>query len=599
VKVGVIDNLRIWDAVNSTWNYPWWMNGTQLTVPQYNNLVNSWTDAYNEVDISSDVFWSPRHLILGDIPVYKPEIWTITDDGAIDLDGNVYTTDDQYYVKRTAYWREWGNWTVEGMWVGVGFDPSPGERGDEFWSSNWMGVVQLNLWYDANETFYWYHANDWTPVGAAEMADIQDTVWADNANTIAKPGYMYVAWMTLNRTIDLSSVTGLEQNHWTTTWFAWGTTQNFWVSIAEDQATLAHFQAEYAGLLIFNDGLGPTPAAPDFSFENGQLTTDEVTHVVLIDDIGSIELRRPFGSIDDSGDIRVTPDTVIDFGVTIRDVDVTIYPIRVEHSNSLRGPWAFRESYEGAIGLNRTNFDYWITPATIDVMSFDITFSVDMVEYDAEDPQTWNHAVSFKIDQVIGDWTLHDFGNTVLTGRSLAVNYFGVLATGTATRYTAGERPVTDTNQDSQGADYYKFGSENSPFANVSMGGLPYLWGGDGYSTTYRSGSSTAPLGAFSVMFESESGTSVTNWNVKASMLFMTAGYENWGGHDLIVDPVFVSYSSAFLTMQSNGTTTTTTSPTGPPPTSPPPTDGGSALYLMVGGMVALVVLVLVMARRR
>jgi hypothetical protein len=593
VKVGVIDNLRIWDPFNATWNYPWWMNNTQLTIPQYNSLVDSWTDAYNEVDISADVFWSPRHLILGDIPVYKPEIWTITDDGAIDLDGNVYTTDDQYYVKRTAYWREWGNWTVEGMWVGVGFDPSPGDMGDEFWSSNWMGVVQLNLWYDANETFYWYHADDWTLVDATEMADIQDTVWANNAKTIATPGYMYVAWLTLNRTVDLSSVTGLEQNHWKTTWFAWGTTQNFWVSIAEDQATLAHFQAEYAGLLIFNDGLGPTPAAPDFSFENGQLTTDEVTHVVLIDDIGSIELKRPFGSIDDTGDMRVTADTVIDFGVTIRDVDVTIYPLRVEHSNSLRGPWAFRESYDGAIGLNRTNFDYWITPATIDVMSFDVTFSVDMVEYDETDPQTWNHAVSFKIDQVIGDWTLHAFGNDVLTGRSLAVNYFGVLATGTATRYKAGEKPGTDTNQDSQGADYYQFGSENSPFANVSMGGLPYLWGGDGYSATYTSGSSTAPLGAFSVMFESESGTSVTNWNIQASMLFMTAGYENWGGHDLIVDPVFVSYSSAFL---SSGSATTTTTGT-PPPT--PPQPGGSALYLLVGGMVALVVLVLVMARRR
>ncbi|MFW9802028.1 MAG: hypothetical protein ACFFFC_05220 [Candidatus Thorarchaeota archaeon] len=597
VQVGVIDNLRIWDATNGTWGYPWWLNGTILSVENYTKLVDAWTDTYNQADISTDIFWSPRHLILGDIPVYKPEIWTITEDGAIDLDGNVYTTNDQYFVKRTAYWREWGNWSIDGMWVGVGFDPSPGRMGDEFWSENWMGVVQLNLWYEANETFYWYHADDWTPVNAAEMADIQDTVWADNSMTQAKPGYLYVAWMTLNRTVDLSSITGLEQNHWKTTWFAWGTTQNFWVSITENQKTLAHFQAEYAGLLIFNDGLGPTPAAPDFSFENGQLKTDEVTHVVLIDDIGSIELRRPFGSIDDSGDIRVTADTVIDFGVTIRDVDVTIYPLRVEHSDSLRGPWAFRESYDGAIGLNSTSFDYWITPATIDVMSFDVTFSVDMVEYDAEDPQTWNHAVSFKIDQTIGNWTLHDFGNSVLAGRSLAVNYFGILATGTATRYTAGERPVTDTNQDSQGADYYRFGSEDSPFANVSMGGLPYLWGGDGYSTTYYSGSSTAPLGAFSVMFESESGMSVTNWNIQASMLFMTAGYENWGGHDLIVDPVFVSYSSAFLSAEGNGTTTTPPPSTTPPPPQPP--DGISPLYIMVGAMVVMLVLVLVMARRR
>ena len=114
----------------------------------------------------------------------------------------------------------------------------------------------------------------------------------------------------------------------------------------------------------------------------------------------------------------------------------------------------------------------------------------------------------------------------------------------------------------------------------------------------HYSGSSTAPLGAFSVMFESESGTSVTNWNVQASMLFMTAGYEYWGGHDVIVDPVFVSYSSAFLSAQGNATTTTPPpTTTGPPP--PPPSGGISPLYIMVGGMVALVVLALVLARRR
>ncbi len=585
IKVGLIQNLRFWDPYNSTWGFPWWLNGTiDYPVEKYNELIATWIDHYAQVDISSSTIWSPRNLRLGDVPSYTPPIWVVTGDGAIDLDGNIFTTSDQYYVLRTGYWNDWGNITINGMWVGVGFDPSPGHPGDEFWSDNWMGVVKQDIWFSSNESFIWYHSIDGTPVSPSEMTDIQDTLWADADNNIPLPGYEYVAWMSKNWTLDATSIPGIEQGHWTTTWFAWGTTQNFWVSIAEDQATLAHFQAEYAGLLIFNDGIGPSESAPDFSIERGQVVTDEVTHLVLIDDVDSVVLRRPFGATNSSGNVLVNPDTEVRFGVTISEVDVTIYPLRIEHSSALRGAWDFRQSYEGAIGLNSTNFDYWITDATIDEMAFDITFGVDMVEFDKDDPQTWNHAVSFKVDQVIGDWTLNDFDNSVLENRSLAVNFFGVLATGTASRYSAEDRPVTDNNGGSVSASYYKFGVEDTPYAEVSMGNLPYIWGGDSYTETHHSGSSTAPIGAFSIMFESASGNSVTNWKVDASMLFMTAGYKNWEGEDIICDPVFVAYTSALQT----GVTTI------------PHGDGNPAmLYLIVGGVVALVIIVCVMYRRR
>jgi hypothetical protein len=473
------------------------------------------------------------------------------------------------------------------MAVGVGFDPSPGLSGDEFWSSNWMGVVEMNIWYEANETFYWYHALDGSPLSASEMAGIQGLLWADMGNDIPVPGYEYVSWLSVNRTLNLADAPGIEGGKWSTTWFAWGTTQNFLVAVSDTQTTMARFRAEYAGLLIFNDGLGPTKSAPDFSITGGQVVTDEVTHLVLIDSVENVELRRPFGATNNTGNVFVSPDTVVNFGVTLSNVNVTIYPLRVEHSSALRGAWDFRETYEGSIGLNSTSFDYWVTQATIDEMAFDITFAVDMTSYDADDPTTWNHAVTFKVDQRFGEWTLYDFDDSVLEGRSLAVNFFGVLATGTATMYTAGQRPVTDTNGASLEASYYQFGAQDTPFANVTMGGLPYTWGGDGHTTVYTSGSTTAPIGAFSVMFESSSGTSVTNFNVEASMLFMTSGYENWGGEEIICDPVFVAYTSA---LQTGGTTTTTTTNGGGNPTT---------LYLIVGGVVALVIIVCAMYRRR
>ncbi|MFW9795588.1 MAG: hypothetical protein ACFFE2_01010 [Candidatus Thorarchaeota archaeon] len=542
------------------------------------------TESFNE-EVDSDVIWSPAHFILGEVDFFEPQRWVVTTEGAIDLDGNVFTTDDQYFIKRTGYWHDWGNTSVEMMQVGVGFDPTPGRNGDEFLSGNWMGTLDFELAFEANETFYWYHT-DMTPVTQGELDGIRNSLWADRVDEIARPEYKYVAWMTENRTLDLSAITGLESNEWTTTWFFWGTHQAFLVGVSESSRLAAHFRAQYAGLLIFNDDpLGASPKAPDFYFEDGQLVTDEVTHLILIDTVGSVEFRQPFGATNGTGEVIVSPDTEVSFGVSIYDVDVTIYPLLIEHSRGVRGPWAFRESYEGSLELNQRDFDYAISHATVDEMAFDISFNVDQVVYDAEDPSTWNHAVSFKVDQRIGDFTLDTFDQSVLNDRSLAVNFFGVLGTAGRTTHSADDRPVTDTNRESVGAEYYEFGQANSPYANVTMGGLPYTWGGDNHANVYISGSSTVPIGAFSAMYQSSSGQTITDWNVDASMLFMTAGYENWGGHEIICDPVFVAYTSA----HQSGTT-------------PPPTNGEGnpmTLYLIVGGVVVLVIIVCVLYRRR
>jgi hypothetical protein len=607
IKAGLMQNVRIWNPNNNSWCGIWW------NPEAWDEVKSEWVDRYFEIDLSSESLWSPRHLILGDLNIWKPPIWTVTDEGAIDLDGNVYTTDDQYFVKRTGFWEDEGNVTLEGMWVNVVFDPSPHPdyQGDEFHSNSWMGVSKLIIKFSANETFYWYHASDMTPIGEAEISEIRDLLWAEQPSEGKEgkpiPGYEYVAWLSINRTIDLSGIPGLESGYWSNAWFAWGTEQHFLVSTSVTQQMWAQFTAQYAGLLMFNDDpYGNSPDAPDFSIIEGAVVTEEVTHVVLIDDIDSIELRRPFGSDNLTGSVIVNTTTPITFGISIYDVSVTAYPLQIEHSDGIRGPWNFRQSYEGAIGLNSTNFDYWITTASIDEMAFDISFDVDLVEWDSEDLTTWNHAVAFKVDQTIGNWTLDDFDNSVLEDRGLSVNFFGVLRTIGRTQYRAGETVVTDTNGDSRNASYYQFGAEDTPYANVTMGGLPYTWGGDDppFSQTYISGSSTAPIGAFSLLYQSSSGQTITDWQVDASMLFMTAGYVNWGGDAIHCDPVFVGYVSAQNTgagVTTPTTTTTTTTPgTTTSTTTTTPTDGeGIGGLILVAGIVIVVVVVCVLIRRR
>jgi hypothetical protein len=581
----------------------YWMNASLHGLNSYVMIPignQSLSEAYLD-----NVVWSPRNLLIGNAFVFQEQTWAVTPDGAIDLDGNPFTFNDQYFVLRTGTWHDWGNITKQGMEVGIVFDPTPGIPGDEFASSTWMGVVKMIINFNAAETFAWYHASNGTRVESAEMSQIQDRLWAVKANAtfsgIPAPGYEWVAWMSVNRTIDLSGIPALKSSSWSNTWFAWGTTQAFQVSTSTAIKQWAAFRAQYAGLLLFRDLPNGTVGAPDFKIVDGRVQTDEVTHFVLIDSVGKVELKRPLNAITDHGSADVAPATLVNFGITIRNVNVTIYPLRVENSNAIRGAWDIRQSSQGTVGLNSTNFDYWVTPANVNVMSFNVSFHVDMVNYNPSDALKWNHAVVFKISQVIGNWTLYDFDSSILNGRSLAVNYFGVLGTATKTQYSAGQKPVTDPNGQSVNASYYEFRAANNPFANVTMGGLPYTYGGDAYSTIYTSGSSTAPIGAFSAMYESASGDSVTNWKVEASMLFMTAGYQHWGGHEIRCDPVFISYTTAHPVGSTTTTSTTTTGTTSTTTTSsvPPTTINEMTLYIAVAGVVAFVVMLVVLVRRR
>jgi hypothetical protein len=293
-------------------------------------------------------------------------------------------------------------------------------------------------------------------------------------------------------------------------------------------------------------------------------------------------------------------------------VNGTLYPINIEHGTGIRGIWQLRESSEAALGLNQTNFDYAIETATIDEMSFDVHFDIEQVVFDSEDPDSWNHKANLKVDHYIGEWTLHNFDNDILTDRGLAVNYFGVLGTATGYRYTAdGEEAITDTNGGSVTGNTYTFGEENDTLVEVAMGGLYYTWAGDEppFSVNHTAGSTTVPIGAFSAAYESSQGDNIAGWKVEAAMLFMTTGFDHWDGHAINSDPVFVGYvgsqisdTTTTTTTTSTGTETTTTDSTTTSTTTTTtgtPDRGDLGGLVLVGGLVAVVIIVIILRRRR
>ncbi len=525
--------------------------------PMY--LPMDWTKKMSSIGgviFNEKTIFLPPTFMIGNPRTWEPQHWTVTEDGALDLDGDIHTTADQYFVQRVGTWNDIVHVNKTALLVKLMFDPSPEFQGDEFRSDNWMGLVTFSMDFNATETFYWYHASDMTPVNSTELNRIRQIVWANQTNKSPNPGYEYIAWLTVNKTLEVQ-IGDQPANHWEWSWFGFGTSQYFLTAINNVSKQWAFFRAEFAGFLLFKDNATEaSPGAPDFTVEDGMIKTSEVTHYFTIDKVGKIKFTLPFDSNQTYGNVNVSADTQVNFGVELLNINGTLYPIRMQGTEAITGAWDLRQTSGAVYGLDPANFDYYIETASIDKISFMVHFSVDISQFDPNNPATWNHEVSLKVDQYIGNWNLHHFDNSVLENRSLAITYFGVLGSATRTQYSAGNRPIDDTNMGSISANTYQFGANNTPFAEVQMGGATYVWGKDG--KTYSTGSSTAPVGAFSAMYQSSTSESITTWTVNANMLFMSTGFSHWDGKSIDNDPAFVAYVTAQNPASSSSSSGTT-----------------------------------------
>ncbi|MFX1532643.1 MAG: hypothetical protein ACFFDI_00250 [Promethearchaeota archaeon] len=523
--------------------------------------LNNWTE-YGYIDWDSSL---REHLdmIIGAAKWWNYNAYEVTEEGALDLDCDLATTNDQYFVLRT--WESNDSWSIEDHYahVSVDWDPVAANIGDELHMNNWAGITTLHWTFEWAESFIWYHAADRSYVGAAELQTIKDTVWGpadlsdqwQNETDEPAEGYWDIAWLTENRS---SSDPEFEDWWWTNdveiSWFYFNAEQHYFTGMSEEtlQAVMTHIGLY--GILLYNDSDANnilTVAANTF----GELTSEELTHFVILKN-ASLSLVTPTYE-DDSGEgtipktthTRYDVDAEIHWAVKLDDINAVIFPANVYGRYYSMWDW-----YGGHV--DNTNFDSFFsgpTEAQIERIQWTFHFQGQV--------GTENH-VDLKVDQFIDDFENftrggiplstsmleRDLFNTTAylegdmvdyTGLSLAIGYdaavFGIEAIfqdDQNNQYTE-ESAV----QDATASDSFSITSGGLELAEFQMGGTSYIWGADGSTQTAHS--QTIPVETFATLFSHQNEGSYTRISLNGTRYFMSSNFPKWGGHSIDNDPTF------------------------------------------------------------
>jgi hypothetical protein len=486
-----------------------------------------------------------------DVIVGKPDhdMWgirsfkTIEDTGAIDLDGDLLTIEDQYFVHRTHHGINARNETVDRMWVGVMWNPLSNVTGDEIYLGAWMGKLHVSWTSEWSESYVWYHASDMSAVSTSEMEQIHSIV-NDAETGNPNPGYWDISYMVQNQTwVDVLEKAEKENwdwiedntNEWEWIWF--GTHQDYKIDIVSNQTAQRAdigLQYEFAGLTL--------------SDEVGQ------THFFMPDSVGDISFVTPgeaFGDFNSTGIMLVPLDAPIDFGVKYDDVNGTLFPY-----SEKRSMWEWWDRPIYGADFDAPNFMNKPTSSFVDKLEFLVHFAGTPTS----DDMAYNEA-SLKIDQLVGNWNLDPNvidgrfqnssgvmvplkGNEVLLNRSLGINYY-VTASTTLEWDVMDDKGFTINNNDVIESETFDLASKIADinFASIKLGST-YDWGKPTSATdvirTFDVISKTSPLQTFKSSYESDSGKSSTGFDISSSMYFLTQEYSNWEGYEIYNDPEVV-----------------------------------------------------------
>ncbi|MHA1907865.1 MAG: hypothetical protein ACW98Y_11265, partial [Candidatus Thorarchaeota archaeon] len=491
--------------------------------------------------IESTVYKNFHDFVIG-VPqwgMWGIQNWAINEDnGAVDLDGDFETTDDQYYVQEE--YASTDSWTHDysKMWVSILWDPNTTQYGDDMRVNSWMGLDTYTWSYEWNQTFYWYHADDFSQLSGTEMQAVKDQLLTPEGDPMA--GYWDLAWMANNVTwedILQEAVDNgwdwMTSNEQTWTWLSFGIGQNYGTSYEEfgvDHWLSIGMHYEFSGLMIWEDE--NMNDLMDVDLMNPG--SGELSHYLIPDSADSVDFVTPgaaYGDFASSGSIELDVEDEVTWGVNFYEVNGTVFPY------TLYGYWGWYDGVQQ--GSDLRTFDERPTKITIDELSFLVHFQ----GYLNTTEGSLNNYADIKVDNFVGNWDLPDMigGRDNLENKSLALNYFAdVSMSDFAFKADGGFADGEST----VGADTFEFETAGAPFAEMIMGGVTYDWGKN-TTAPYDVVSMTTPAGTFRQAFESENGQSAVGWSSSSTSFYVTIGFPEWDGYDVYQDPVFVSYTSS------------------------------------------------------
>jgi len=519
--------------------------GSEYTaIPVLENLLtlrNQWGYElmYGLTPIQSVTYRNIYELIIGTPRwgMWDVRNWVVNpDNGALDLDGDLESVEDQYYVLEVYTSSENWNRTWDMMWVDLSWDPNVTLYGDEMNVDSWMGLNTFTWSYDWARRYYWIHPETNERLTSEELGVVNSTIV--NEDGFPRPGYWDLSWMIKNVTY-ADYLAEAEENGWdwvdtneqTWTWISFGMNEEYGIDYRDPpfvHYARINMRYEFSGLFIWEDeyNIGEMDVNPQ---DPG---TGELTHYFLPDSVASITFVTPgtaYGDPSTSGEMRVELDDEVTWGVTFTDINGTAYPYNAY------GYWGWYERM--LYGSDMRTFDERPTEVTIDEISFLVHFEGNLNTTEG----AINNYVNIKVDNYIGNWDVDMLGGREnLENRSLALNYLAEVDVDDYSFKTAGV-PV-DPHSTVSAAEF-QFETANTRFAEMIMGGTTYEWSKN-TSASYDVLSHTTPISTFTTAYESKKGKNAMGWNFTESMFYITIGFPEWDGFSVFQDPVFVGYTS-------------------------------------------------------
>ncbi|MFX0063476.1 MAG: hypothetical protein ACFFC7_14965 [Candidatus Hermodarchaeota archaeon] len=516
-------------------------------------------------------------FIIGDVEFWEYRKWAINvDTGALDLDGDLGTPDDQYYVLREE--EDANTWDISAHYGGVGLQWDPSTFiGDELRMSSIAGVFNLKWTFEWNITFTWYHSDDMTPVSNAEFAVINETIWgpddmSDQFHTDwdePAQGYHELAWLTINHS---SSDPKYDDQWWTdgveVSWFWFEMQDHYFTGETETSLEAVAMYVGLHGMVLYNDTDGNgivTVSQTDMGLES-----DEVTHIIMLKD-GTMAFTPPTingVAVPKAETTGFNPDAELEWALGLTDIDGILFPVKI--NGRFYGYWDW-------VAGKIESFDY------DDFNSAPTEFQCDEVlwTFHAQGHVAGTKAdvnsFTVKIDQFIDDfygfsrngiplsqyaietglWNETKYEETdVYTGLSLAIGYNTAIFTANI-RFTDKNSEFTNPEQatNSTESDEFAFKMGTKDLAVIQMGGSTYEWGYDGSTKTAYS--AITPPRMFEAFFAHENEGTHTAMSVNGTRYFMTSCFKEWGGYSIDNDPTFSA-----ITGSGYEDTSTTTLPT-------------------------------------